>query len=317
MVYWDSNLEPCGTDKLTFDGADFTLASGTAIKAAAGLIFGVGANAEVRFRTDGNARGIWAIDLQSYATAATQVASGNYSVAIGGSSSASDIGTVSIGWSNVVSNDYAVAIGTTNTASSVNSTAIGRSNTCSGGGMSTCIGYSNEASEIGAICIGYDNEAIAQMSLAAGYLTSATLYGQHAHSAGQVAAKGDRQLSELIARKNTTDATVTTLYLNGSSSVMIIPENTVWGFHIAVNGRQTNDDFSTARYVIEGIIKRDTGGNATLVNQATIYSYEDDAAWDVTVDAYTTNQSLRIRVTGAASNNISWLARVELEQITG
>ena len=146
-------------------------------------------------------------------------------------------------------------------------------------------------------------------------------YGQIAHAAGQFTSVGDAQTSILVARKQTTNATPVVLLTNGGSNPsyggLRILENTTWFFTIKCIARQTNDDYSTASYHIEGIITRDSGGNATIINQSTIYSHEEDLTWDFVVDADTTYQTLRLTATGATDNNINWVARVELVEVSG
>lgn len=62
----------------------------------------------------GNARGLGAIDLQYYRTAATQVASGTSSLAIGNrNTSLNDC--VTVGGQNTTSNQFCFAIGYQNT----------------------------------------------------------------------------------------------------------------------------------------------------------------------------------------------------------
>jgi hypothetical protein len=305
-----------GTSKLTHDGTHFTLAASSALKSADALMLVPAATKALQCRTDGNARGLYAVELQTYTTSATQVAGGDYSVIVGVTNVVSGASSVSVGGSNTVSNTYSVAVGVTNTVSVSSAVAVGRTNNVSGQN-GAAIGYGNTTSGIGGVSAGYECTASGTVSVAHGYKTAATLYGQVAHSSGRNAADGDRQYSDLISRINTTNATPAVLYLDGTSAKMVIPVNTMWGFRVAIDGFQTNDDNSVARYVIEGIISRLTGGNATIRNQASIYSHEDDASWAAAVDADTSNQALRITVTGAASNDISWIARTSLEQITG
>ncbi|MGD9724399.1 MAG: NosD domain-containing protein [Pirellulales bacterium] len=73
----------------------------------------------------GNARGTRAVDLQQLRTAATQVAGGNDSWALGRSNTASASDAGCLGATNVASAAGAIAIGSINTASGVNSLASG------------------------------------------------------------------------------------------------------------------------------------------------------------------------------------------------
>lgn len=68
--------------------------------------------------TGGNARGQYAVDFQRLRSAATQVASGNYSFAAG--------------QDNIASGNYSFAVGAFNSATAISSFALGLANTASG-----------------------------------------------------------------------------------------------------------------------------------------------------------------------------------------
>jgi hypothetical protein len=289
--YVNASHELDFTDKLAFDGTHFTLATGSALKSGDILYLCPATAKAVQMRTTGNARGAGAFDFQTDATSAAEVASGGNSVCIGARNTASGSSAIAIGYNCDATNTYSVAL-----AASV-------------------------ASGQGAFAAGYLTTAAGTYSMATARSGLANMYGQFARGAHQSAAVGDRQTSSLCAWRNTTNATQTEIFLCGQNgateSCLIVPENSIWGFTISMTARETNNDYSTARWIIEGTIARETGGNVAIKNQSTTYSYEDDANWAFDVDAYTTGQRLRLRVTGAADNNISWLARIELEQITG
>jgi hypothetical protein len=100
----------------------------------------------------GNQRGLHAVDLQSARSAATQVASGDYSVISGGwyNTASGWWATVGGGWSNTASSYSAtVGGGRFNTASDWDATVGGgRSNTANGDGATVGGGGSNTASGI-------------------------------------------------------------------------------------------------------------------------------------------------------------------------
>lgn len=99
----------------------------------------------------------------------------------------------------------------------------------------------------------------------------------------------------------TTDATVTTL------RQIAVTTSKSWDAKATVVARRTGGTAGTADdaavYDLRGVIKT-VGGVATLIVNTTTVVYEDQAAWDCVFDISAGN--LRIRVTGAASNNISW-----------
>jgi hypothetical protein len=296
MLYATTGGEIVSTAKMTHDGTHFSLASGTFLKSAGVMVlipldYSAGA---LQLFDGRNARGNGAVDLQAINTgsAATEVASGELSFCAGARNTASGQLSSCIGYLCVASATYACAFN-----------------------------YSRATGQA-ATSFGYNSWATAEYSMSMGRDGLADMSGQFARGARANAARGDRQVSELCAWRNTTDATQTEVFLFGSTAGtgatdMPIPENTIWGFTIFMVARQTNDDFSTAAWEIKGTIARDTGGNVVLKNQSTTYTYQDDATWAFAVDAYTTGQRLRLRVTGAADNNISWLASLTLRQITG
>ncbi len=136
--------------------------------------------------TSGNTRGTNAFDVQSYRTAADQVAAGTETVAIG-------IKNKSTGAATFLSpSGYSVAIGHTNSALAIQSTALGVLNTATGvgslpgddEGQSSAVGYGNNASAARASAFGYLNTASGIRSAAFGYgnsvsALSATAFGSY------------------------------------------------------------------------------------------------------------------------------------------
>jgi len=115
----------------------------------------------------GNALGTNALDIQSSRSAATQVASGTNSSAIGSRNTASGSNSSAIGYDNTASGTNSSAIGYDNIASGYGSSAIGSRNTASGDDASA-IGYDNTASGFASSAIGYDNTASGHYSSAIG-----------------------------------------------------------------------------------------------------------------------------------------------------
>jgi hypothetical protein len=93
---------------------------------------------------NGNARGIYAVDLQLYRINATEVASGNEATIIGGQENTASGGnsTVVGGYGNVASGDYysTVVGGATNVASARYSTAVGGFGSVAGGQYTVAMG---------------------------------------------------------------------------------------------------------------------------------------------------------------------------------
>ena len=103
-------------------------------------------------------------------------------------------------------------------------------------------------------------------------------------------------------RAATTDATVTTLHS------FTIPANTIVTIEITVTARRTGGSSGTsedgAGYRRAATLQR-IGGTATLIGSvAALWTMESQAGWDCDIDVSST--TARVRVTGAANNNITW-----------
>ena len=104
------------------------------------------------------------------------------------------------------------------------------------------------------------------------------------------------------ARVQTTDATVTTI------ATEAMPVNTttlVWGYVVARRtGGTAGSANDGAAYRVEFVAKN-TAGTATLIGSDVTARGESQAGWDVTLSA--SGGTIRVRVTGAASNNVVWV----------
>ena len=96
------------------------------------------------------------------------VASHNYSVAMGSSNTASGNISIAIGNSNTASGNLSIAIGNGNTASNNYSTAIGGYNNTASGSTSTAMGANNTASGNYSVAMGSSNTASGKHSVAMG-----------------------------------------------------------------------------------------------------------------------------------------------------
>lgn len=156
-------------------------------------------------------------------------------------------------------------------------------------------------------------------STAAGYESSANRVAQVSLAGGMFSNIGDAQTSQYVLRALTTNATQTEMNINGSTSNrLVLPDDTTWAFHIMVVARRTDANDESASYIFDGAIDRNSGaGTTALIGTPAKTVNEDTAAWDVTVDANTTQGALRIQVTGQASKTIHWVAFVRTVETTG
>lgn len=129
--------------------------------------------------TGGNVRGAYATDWQRSRTAATQVASGQYSTILGGQyNTASSTACTAGGYNCKASSNYAFAHGSSCTASGTSAVALGSSNTASGS-SAVSLGSSNTASGASAVSLGNLNASGGFYSVAIGTFNSvsASLFG--------------------------------------------------------------------------------------------------------------------------------------------
>lgn len=112
----------------------------------------------------------------------------------------------------------------------------------------------------------------------------------------------------------TTNNTITEIFLRGvASNRCVLQAKNV----IAFKGQAVafkSDYTGSAVFSIEGMIKRDGANNTTLVGHTKTKSHSDGTGntVDLTISADDTNESLRIQVTGNASENWTWLVELEL-----
>lgn len=252
--------------------------------AAGGVLqtYGGGLNSVV-----GNARGAGAVDLQSYRTAVTQVASGSTSTIAGGSNNTASGINATVGGGNL------------NIANATNSTVGG--------------GQSNTASGSGSFAVGLSNTASATGSFTAGQQALAALTGQQAHANGLFAAKGDAQRSEFVARIATTDATPTDLTLDGGTSRLTISLKQAVAFSGLLVAETANAADSSG-WSVSGMITRGASGAPAIVGTPTVTRIANTtgaAAWSVAITADTTNNALKVTATGAAATSIHWVLSLQ------
>ncbi len=233
--------------------------------------------------TGGNKRGQYAVDWQRNRNAASQVASGNYSVIAGGrlntasgeasfssgyNCNASNLGSIAIGYTNTASGQYAVAIGGSNTVSANNSAAFASNNTVS---HENCIGLGSW---------------ISRQSLSIGKSFYSKLLGTFQTST------------------NNTPTVLSVVMADSESSVM----------SISVRAR-VNTSGDTKSFSGKVLVKRASGvATVSVVGSPTISSDFGDsslAACTVTVQANTTSGDLDIKVTGLAATTIDWYIMVD------
>lgn len=239
----------------------------------------------------GNKRGVSAIDLQLDRTAATQVASGANSIAIGRR--------------NTASGSTAIAIGNTNNVTA-NATAIGGNNTVSGAN---------------AIALGFSHNNSASFGTTIGSSALSNRMGMMAHAAGVFSSAGEVQREEYVLRARTLTGATFDLTVNNNTpdatNTIAIESDSTYAFWGMVVARREDADNESAAYEIKGVIDNNAGTTAFVGTPTLTILAEDNPAWDVAIIADDTNDALSIRVTGVAGQIIRWSGSVRLIKIKG
>jgi len=266
---------------------------------------------------DGLALGTGAIAM----TGARAIAIGN-SRATGSDSLAMQIGdnTSSYGASGANS----IAIGQTSKASAQNSIALGANTQATNFGC-VAIGYSSIA-QTGAyaVAIGRSNTASADHSTCLGAYSSVPWgrVGVIAHASGRFTANGDAQEGFSVARIQTTNATATSLLLDGATSTLKcgqLPNNSAW----AIEGllvAKTSGAGNALAIRITGLIKRGANAAATsVVGSPSVTVMAADAALasaTASLNADTTNGALDVQVSGVAATTLNWVFSFKTSEVT-
>jgi hypothetical protein len=168
------------------------------------------------------------------------------------------------------------------------------------------------------VAIGSGSATSAANGFAVGAGSLASTIGQKAFANGSFGGSGDAQTSLYVARNITTDATLTELFLDGSATQLVMPNNSVFTFDILVAARRTDATGGGAAYRFVGVARKDTtAGSVTFIGtpSKTVIG-ETNAAWDAAVSVDTTSGAFRVRVTGEAAKTIRWVATIQTTEVT-
>ncbi len=233
----------------------------------------------------GNKRGINAVDLQTKFTAATQVASGS----------------------------YGVAIGIKNTASGpFSSVAIGQSNVSSGGCSTVGGGYVNSASGYYSTIPGGKDG------------TTRSLYGTCSIASGKFGTQGDAQQGQYILRGLTTTNAAKVLTADqgaaGTTNQCILPNNSNYAIRGLASAHRTDAIGTGQGWYFHGTIRRGANAASTTVPTAiTPVSTGGDAGaatWTLTVTADTTNGGVAVTFTAENSKTVRCVCVLECTEVT-
>jgi hypothetical protein len=256
--------------------------------------------------TGGNLRGHGAVDFQNYRTAASQVAGGDNSLALGNRNSIAVSGGSSIVWgqNNTIQFSQNAAGGEAVTMACSSSIGVGFDLSCNANYTAT---FGRSHTNNGAYGLAHGYGALNQWE--AGFVGSA----------GSFAARGDSQHGILMARRATTDATPSTLFIDGSSVRLLLPANSRGRARITAVAATSTATGSMMTWVREFCWWRGVAAATTTIDVQTIGTdrglvggvWGAGPAWTFNVSADTTNGAVNCVGTGAAATNIRWTLRLE------
>lgn len=112
---------------------------------------------------------------------------------------------------------------------------------------------------------------------------------------------------------STTNATPLEIFCGGvASQRFTIRPSSVLGFRLIITARDNVAGHVGMWTVNNGVIKRDASNNTAMATAATVTEVVDESTdWSVAVTADDTNESLKIEVTGDATNPVQWVARLD------
>jgi hypothetical protein len=248
----------------------------------------------------GDARGLYAIDLQLTRGLPEQVASGMQSVCVGSY--------------NMAASDYGVAIGVLNNSDFIGGIAIGSTNNSINEG-SIAIGTECVSEGQSSTALGSKTTASGDFSLAMGYRSSSDRYGQMAFANSRFAVDGDAQNSRFILRGQSTSTTARNLTLTGSSAsgFLGIPVGKVMAMTINIAGISSLG--AVAHYVRQYAV-RNLLGTSTQVYAPVTIGTDFASGTSIALSVNDSNDTLRIVVTGTSGPTYwRWVATIDAVEI--
>lgn len=273
----------------------------------------------------GNKRGARAADFQTSRASADQVASGLGSFVAGNNNLASANYTAAVGGGNIASSAGAFVAGSGNTSSGIASVAIGLANLASGQGASA-FGGSNTVSGSYASAFGVLGAASGDASVTFGaYSTTNGIPGQVAEGYWNLVGLGLFQATRTGLRKDTVGAASGVLTADAATAAvtnqLTLRANSVYrvrGTVVAVD--LTSMDAS--EWVIDAMITRGVSAFFTsLIGTPTVvssFATAGAAGWSVGVAADISNGALSVTGTGASgANTIRWWCQLQAVEVMG
>ena len=278
------------------------------------------------FNTSSSAFTNTAFGLQAIATDGNSTAFGNLAnatigdaTAFGKSARANASGATALGNSSLADGSLGTAIGSSSQANGASSSAYGGASRTEGDD-SNAFGRSATANASSSNAFGRDASvnSFARSNILGAY-SRGRRYGSTRLHLGTTTSSSDTtnptQNKEWATWNGTTaNATITEIFLRGvASNRCVLQAKNVLKFR----GQATafRSDYSgSAGWDITGLIKRDGSNVTTLIGVTATLTHSDGTGGTLvlTIDADDTNESLRVQVTGNASETWTWLVELEL-----
>ena len=140
----------------------------------------------------------------------------------------------------------------------------------------------------------------------------ATRHGELIHSVNSFTSAGQAQTTNAILIAETTDASPTEMFLNGSASRFDIRSNSAVAFELIINAKRTDAIGEAAAIKFEGLIQRDGAEGTTSfvgIPIKTLYG-KTNTAWNADISADVVNGALKVEVSGEVGKNIWWVGSV-------
>ena len=133
------------------------------------------------------------------------------------------------------------------------------------------------------------------------------------HASGRFAANGDAQRARFVLRCKTTTNSAVEMALDGATTYLSIPSGKVISMTINISGVKS-DGSAVAHYVRQYAVKN-VGGTSSQVYAPVTIGSDNAAATVIALSANDTDDTLRISVTGIASETWRWVASVDAVEI--
>ncbi len=243
-------------------------------------------------------------------------ASGVDSFSSGDNNISSGINAFTSGASNTASGNYSASEGISNLSSGYASHSEGASNVSSGN-YSHSEGAGNISSGIYSHSEGRFTTASASSTHSGGYGSTSDHFGEWSRSSDQ-GIKGQYGIMSVYGV--TTNATITEIFLDGTSAKFTVASQSAYKVRIYATGI-INTGANTGDMAVfsgNGTIKN-IGGTTSLLNAIVMTQDEADVsmlASVVTVTADNTTDYLKVEVTGLLAENINWFVRIDYEKIS-